>query len=122
MGPGRLGLNEPPTKSIRPCGAEARAGGPGAERSTGRGCVDVEDSEDEARRRAGGPGRGWRTGPGRSHLSGLGAECSLSGGWRSYCAVLRADHHLCRADISVGCVDHSVAGLILFRSINRSKR
>ena len=101
MDPGRLGLNELPTKSIRPCGAEARAGGPGAERSTGRGGVDVEDSEDVARRRAGGPGR--------SHLSGLGAGCSLSGGWRSYCAVLRAYHHLCRADISVGCVDHSVA-------------
>jgi hypothetical protein len=30
--------------------------GPGAERSTGRGCVDADDSEDEARRAAGGPG------------------------------------------------------------------
>ena len=40
MDPGRLGLNALPAKSIRPCGAE------GAERSTGRGCVNVEDSED----------------------------------------------------------------------------
>jgi hypothetical protein len=30
--------------------------GPGAERSTGCGCVDADDSEDEARRAAGGPG------------------------------------------------------------------
>ena len=72
MDPGRLGLNELPTKSIRPCGAEARAGGPGAECSTGRGCVDVDDSEDEARRRAGGPGRGWRTGPQSSVRTGRG--------------------------------------------------
>ncbi len=30
--------------------------GPGAERSTGRACVKADDSEDEARRAAGGPG------------------------------------------------------------------
>ena len=30
--------------------------GPGAERSAGRGCVDADDSEDEAQRAAGGPG------------------------------------------------------------------
>ncbi len=55
MEPGHLGTNGP-TRWRTTAGGRGPIFGPGAERSTGRGCVNADDSEDEARRAAGGPG------------------------------------------------------------------
>jgi hypothetical protein len=56
MESGRLGITGPPGGEHPAVRRGGPVSGPGAERSAGRGCVNSDDSEDEARRAAGGPG------------------------------------------------------------------